>query len=142
MLTLHYIQATDKKSLSKNLVGQQITQETEQQKLVYITNLKDDLQKNNTKLFKEEDPKSKKPALKNRPFERPSLVNLIHVSELYGESGSEDKNIEVNGKGENKKNVKESSYTNITEHKEKEQAKLLRDEKLKYHHETPRKKKK
>ena len=57
------------------------TQETEQQKLVYITNLKDDLQKNNTKLFKEEDPKSKKPTFKNRPFERPSLVNLIHVSE-------------------------------------------------------------
>ena len=36
--------------------------------------------------------------------------------------------------------MKESSYTNIDEHKEKEQAKLLKDEKPKYHHEIPRKK--
>ena len=77
----------------------------------------------------------------NRLFERPSLVNLSHVSKFYEESGSEDKNIEVNEKGENKKNVKESSYTSIDEHKEKEQAKLLmKDEKSKYHHEIPRKK--
>ena len=51
-----------------------------------------------------------------------------------------EKNIEVNEKGENKKNVKESSYTNIDEHKEKEQAKLLKDEKTKYYHKIPRKK--
>ena len=82
--------------------------------------------------------------MKNRLFERPSLVNLSHASKLYEESGSEDKNIEVNEKGENKNNAKESSYTNIDEckEKEKEQAKLLKDEKHKYHHEIPRKRKK
>ena len=36
--------------------------------------------------------------------------------------------------------MKESSYTNINEHKEKEQAQLLKDEKPKYYHEIPRKK--
>ena len=61
---------------------------------------------------------------------------------MYEESGSEDKNIEVNEKGENKKNAKESSYTNIDEHKEKEQAELLKDEKPKYNHEILRKNKK
>ena len=65
------------------------TQETAQQQLVYITNLEDDLQKNSTELNKEEGPKDKKPAVKNRLFERPSLANLIHISELYKESGSE-----------------------------------------------------
>ena len=35
------------------------TQETEQQQLVYITNLEDDLQKNSTKLNEEEGPKEK-----------------------------------------------------------------------------------
>ena len=49
----------------------------------------DDLQKNSTELNKEEGPKDKKPAVKNRLFERPSLANLIHISELYKESGSE-----------------------------------------------------
>ena len=105
---------------------------------MYITNLEDDLQKNGTKLYEEKGPKDKKPAAKNRPFERPSLVNLSHVSKLYEESGSEDKNIEENEKGENKKNMKESSYTNINEHKKKEQAKLLKEEKPKNHHEIPR----
>ena len=62
-------------------------QETEQQQLVYITNLEDDLQKNGTKLNIEEGPKDKKPAVKNRLFEKPSLVNLSLVSELYEESG-------------------------------------------------------
>ena len=37
-------------------------------------------------------------------------------------------------------NAKESIYTNIDECKEKEQAKLLKDEKSKYHHEIARKK--
>ena len=70
---------------------------------MYITNLEDDLQKNSTKLNKEESPKDKKPGEKGRLFERPSLVNLSHVSELYKESGSENKNIEENGKGVNEK---------------------------------------
>ena len=62
--------------------------------------------------------------MKNRLFERPSLVNLSHVSELYEESGSENKNIEENRKGENEKNVKESSYTNIKRCKKGKQAEL------------------
>ena len=47
------------------------TQETEQQQLVYNTNLEDDLQKNGTKLNEEEGPKDKRAAVKSRPFERP-----------------------------------------------------------------------
>ena len=86
------------------------TQETAQQPLVYISNLEDDLQKSGTKLNKEEDPKDKKPAAKNRFFERPTLANLCHISELYEESGSENKKIEENGKGENEKNAKDLSY--------------------------------
>ena len=100
------------------------TQETAQQQLVYITNLEDDLQKNGTKMNEEEGPKDKKPAVKNRFFERPSLVNLSHISKLYKESGCENKNIEENGKGENEKNAKESSYTNTNRCKKQKQAKL------------------
>ena len=114
------------------------TQETAQQQLVYITNLEDDLQKNSTKLSEEEGPKDKEPAVKNKFFERPSLVNLSHVSELYKESGSENKNIEENGKGENKKNVKESSYTNINRHNKGTQGDQLKNEKAKKDHEIPR----
>ena len=84
----------------------------------------DGLQKNGTKFNIEEGPKDKKPAAKNRLFERPSLVNLSHVSELYEESGSENKNIEENRKGENEKSLKESNYTNINRHKKGKQAKL------------------
>ena len=114
------------------------TQETEQQQLVYITNLEDDLQKNGTKLNEEECPKDKKPAEKIRLFERPSLVYFSHVPKLYEESGSENKNIEENRKGDNKKNAKESSYTNINGCKKGEQAELLKDEKPKKHHEIQR----
>ena len=115
------------------------TQETAQQQSVYITNPEDDLQKNSTKLNEEEGPKEKRPAVKNRLFERPSLVNLSHVSELYKESGSENKNIEENRKGENEKNAKESSYTNTNRHKKGKQAKLQKNEKPKKHHEILRK---
>ena len=78
--------------------------------------------------------------MKNRLFEKPALNNLSHIYELYKEPGSEDKNIEVNKKGENKTNMKESSYTNIDKRKGKKEAELLKDEKPKYHHEIPRKK--
>ena len=44
------------------------TQETEQQELVYIINLKGCLQKDGTKLYEEEGPNNKKPAAKNRHF--------------------------------------------------------------------------
>ena len=84
---------------------------------MYITNLEDDLRKNSTKLYEEVGPKDKMPTVKNRPFERPSIVNLSHVSKLYEESGSENENIEENKKGENKKNAKELTYTNISSHR-------------------------
>ena len=76
--------------------------------------------------------------MKSRLFERPSQVNLSHVSKLYKESDSEIKNIEENGKGENEKNVTESSYTIINGYKKGEQAEPLKDEEPKKHHEIPR----
>ena len=57
---------------------------------------------------------------------------------MYEESGSKNKNIEDNGKGESKKNVKESSYTNINRYKKGKQAELLKNEKPKKNHEIPR----
>ena len=55
------------------------TQETVQSQLVYITNLEKDLQNHGTKMNEEEGPKDKKPAVKNRPLERPSLLILIMI---------------------------------------------------------------
>ena len=106
---------------------------------MYITNHEDDSQKHGTKMYEEQVPKNKKTAAKNRPYEKPSLVNLSHVPELYEESGREDKNIVENEKRKNIKKVKESYYTNTNEHKTKEQAKLLKDENPKYHHKIPEK---
>ena len=54
-------------------------EEPEQQQVVYITNLKNGLQKDGTKLYDEEGPDEKKPAAKNRFVEEPSLNNLNHV---------------------------------------------------------------
>ena len=82
------------------------TQETEQHELVYITNLKDGFQKDSTKLYDEEGPNNKKPAVENRLFEEPTLNNLYHIYELYKESGSDNENVEDIVKGENKKNSK------------------------------------
>ena len=93
-------------------------QETEQQELVYIMNLKNGLRKDGTKLYDEEGPNDKKPAAENRLIEEPTLNNLNHIYELYEESGSENDNIEDSVKGENKKNMKEKDYTNIDEKKE------------------------
>ena len=72
---------------------------------------------------KEEGPKDKKPVAKNRLFERPSLINLNHGSKMYEESGSENDNIEENEKGENEKNTKELTYTNISSYERGKQAK-------------------
>ena len=99
------------------------TQELAQQQLVYITNLENDLKNHGTKVNKEEGPKDKKPAVKNRHFERPSLINLYHGSKMYEESGRENDNIEENEKAENEKNTKELAYTNISSYKRGEQAK-------------------
>ena len=74
------------------------TQETAQQQLVYITNLENDLQNHGTKMNKEEGPKDKNPAAKNRPLERPSLINHNFGSKMYKEAGSENDNVEENEK--------------------------------------------
>ena len=105
---------------------------------MYITNLKDDLQENSTKMNKEKRPKDKKPAVKNRPIERPSLVNLNHISKMYEELGIENENIEENEKGENKKNAKELTYTNISSHERGKQAEQQKIKKPKNNHEIPR----
>ena len=105
-------------------------------------NLKGGLQKDSMKLYDEEGPKNKKPAAKNRSFEEPTLNNLNHIYELYKESGSDNKNIEEIVKGENKKNLKERSYTNMNEGKEGKQADLLSKGKPRNHHDIPSKMKK
>ena len=94
------------------------TEESEQQQLVYITSLKNGLQKDGTKLYNEEGPNDKKPAVENRLIEEPTLNNLNHVYELYKESGSDNDNVEDSLKGENKKNSKEEVYSNMDEKKE------------------------
>ena len=83
------------------------TEEYDQQQIVYITNLEDGLQENGTKLNDEESLNEKKPAVRNRLIEEPSLNNLNHVFELYKASGSDVDYIEDSLKGENKKNSKE-----------------------------------
>ena len=116
------------------------TQETEQPQLLYIMNLEGGLQKDGMKSYEEEGPNNKKPGVKNRLSEGPTLKNLSHIYELYEESGSDDKNNEEIVKGENKKNVKESSYTNMDKGKEGEQADLQKREKPRNHHEILKKK--
>ena len=105
------------------------TQETEHHQLVYITNLKDGLQKDGMKMYDEEGPNNKKPAAENRLIEETTLNNLNHVYKLYEESGSDNENIEDFVKGENKKNSKGKDSANIDEKKEGKQADLLNKEK-------------
>ena len=100
-------------------------EELEQQQLVYITNLKNSLQKDGTKLYDEEGPHEKKPAAENRLIEETTLHNLNHFYELYEESGSDNDHIEDSLKGENKKNLKQEDYTNIDEKKAGKRADLL-----------------
>ena len=59
---------------------------------------------------------------------------------LYEGSGSDNKNIEEIAKGENKRNAKESRYTNTDKDKKGKRADLLEDEKPGNHHKIPRKK--
>ena len=59
-------------------------EEAEQQEVVYITNLENSLQKDGTKLYAE-GPNEKKPTVKNRLVEEPSLNNLNHDFEVYEE---------------------------------------------------------
>ena len=92
------------------------------------------------KLYDEEGPNDKKPAVENRLIEEPTLNNLNHIYKLYEESGSDNDNIEDSLKGENKKNLKEEDYTNMDEKKEGKRADLLNKEKQQYHDDIPRKK--
>ena len=76
-------------------------------------------------MYDEEGP-NKKPVVRNRLIEEPSLNNLNHVFEVYEESGSDVDYIEDSLKGENKKNSKEDNYTNMDKKKEGKQADLLK----------------
>ena len=80
-----------------------------------MTNLKNGLQKDRTKLYDEEGPNKKKHAAKNRLIEEPTLNNLNHIYEFYKESSGDNDHIEDSLKGKNKKNLKEEDYTNMDE---------------------------
>ena len=114
-------------------------EETEQQEIVYITNLEDVYEKTvqNCMMKKAQ---TKKPAARNRRVEEPSPNNLNHVFEVYEECGSDVDYIEDSLKGENKKNSKEDNYTNMDEKKEGKQADLLKSKITQYHHDIPKKK--
>ena len=62
---------------------------------------------------KEESPEDKKPPVKNRPFERPSLINFNNELEVYEESGSENDNAEETKKEKNLKKMKEIIHIEI-----------------------------
>ena len=55
------------------------TEESEQQQLEYIMNLKNGLRKDGMKLYDEEGPNEKKPAAENRLIEEPTLNNLNQI---------------------------------------------------------------
>ena len=114
------------------------TQEMAQRQLVYITNLENDLQNHSTKMNEEEGSKDIKPAAKNKPLERPSLINFNHGSKIYKESGSENNNVEENKKGENEKNTMELAHTSISSYERGEWAKQWKIEKPMNDHEIPR----
>ena len=67
----------------------------------------------------------KKPSVKNRFIDEPTLNNLNHVFEVCEESGSATDNIKDSLKGENKKNSKQENYTNMDEKKEGKRADLV-----------------
>ena len=104
---------------------------------MYITNLEEDSQNYGIELNEEEAPNDKKPPVKNRPLERPSLINLNHSSNIYKESGSENDNAEENKRGKNRKNM-EITYTKIGSNDSGEQAKLQKIQKPKNDHKKAR----
>ena len=114
------------------------TEEHEQLELVYITNLEDGLRKSGTKLYDEEGPDEKKPAVRNRLIEEPPLNNPNHVFEVYEESGSDINYIEDSLKEEDKKNMEENDYINMDEKREGKQADLQKSKITQYHHDIPR----
>ena len=92
------------------------------------------------KTVRQKRPEQKKPVVRNRLIEEPSLNNPNHVFEMYEESGSDVDHLEDFLKGENKKNSKEDNYTNMDEKKEGKQADPLRSKITRYDHDIPRKK--
>ena len=82
----------------------------------------------------------KRPALRNRPIEVPSLNNSNHVFDIYGESDSDVNYIEDFSKGEDKRNSKEYNYANMDLEKEGKQADPKELNITRYHHNIPRKK--
>ena len=114
------------------------TQETAQQQSVYITNLEKDLQNHDTKMNEEEGPKDKNPAARNRPLQRPSLINLNHGSKIYEESGSENDDMEEIKMEKNTKNMKEMVYTNIGSYESAEWAEKQKIKKAKNDHKGTR----
>ena len=57
---------------------------------------------------------------------------------MYEESGSENDNVEENEKGENERNTKELTYTNIGSYERGKQADQQKIEKHKNDHKIPR----
>ena len=115
-------------------------EEPEQQEIVYITNLEDGLRKDSTTLYDDEGPNEKKPAVRKRPIEVPSLNNPNHIFDIYGESDSDVNYIEDFSKGEDKRNSREYDYTNMDLEKEGKQADPQESNITRYHHNIPRKK--
>ena len=70
----------------------------------------------------------------------PSLNNPIHVFDIYGVSDSDVNYIEDFSRGEDKKDSKEYDYTNMDVKKEGKQADPQESNKMRYHHDIPRKK--
>ena len=78
--------------------------------------------------------------MRNRLIEEPSLKNPNHIFEMYEESGSDVDHLEDFLEGENKKNSKEDSYTNMDEKKEGKQDDLLRSKITRDDHDILRRK--
>ena len=80
----------------------------------------------------------KKPPVKNRPLERPSLINFNHGSKNYEESGSENDNVEEIEREKNRKNMREITYTKIGSYNNGEWAELQKIKKPKNDHKGER----
>ena len=75
----------------------------------------------------EKGSEDKKPPAKNRPFEKPSIINFNNELEVYKESGNENDNKEETEREKNPKKMTEITYIEINsdddERHEKEQTK-------------------
>ena len=63
--------------------------------------------------MKEKGPEDKKPPAKNRPLERPSLINLNNELKVYKESGSENDNEEETEREKNLNKTQRIAYIKI-----------------------------